>query len=270
MTQSFDARQFKRIGIESVVLPFMGSRVSDYQPFQYMIRDMSQGGLGIAIPRWLVGRERLNMSDEVNLHVPFSMDGAILAIGEVVRERWDKDEDEQLIGIQLTRSSPNTYGVFFEASSQDIAFDLGGGDDDVKSMERLLTRVIKDSVLLKRGILIYLNHLSAYFSRLGEYTPEEYELFRETVIDDTSDRVKQHLEYLEKLHGTCCDLSTSGFEQMDLEELRQAMEPELYIDLFRVALGDDTAALYLRAIKELEGKLFSNYNTVVMLYIGNL
>lgn len=265
MSSTAESRQFKRVGIESVVLPFMGSRISDYQPFQYLLRDMSQGGVGLGIPRWLAGRDRLNLGEEVNLHVPFSMDGAILAIGEVVREYWDGENEEQVIGVQLTRSSPNEYGVFFEARSHDLSFDLGQD-----GLEGLLTRVIKDSMLLKRGILIYLRHLASYFSRLGEYTPEEYELFRETVIDDVRDRVGIHAAYLEDLHRTCCNVSVSSFEQIDLEELRQAMEPELYLDLFRAALGDETASLFLHAIKKLEGKLFSNYNIIVMLYIGTL
>jgi len=265
MTPTADSRQFKRVGIESVILPFMGARVSDYQPFQYLLRDVSQGGVGLGIARWLASRERLNLGDEINLHVPFSMDGSILAIGEVVREFWDADNEEQVIGIRLTRSSPNQYGVFFEASSRDISFDLGQ-----EGLEGLLTRVIKDSVLLKRGILIYLRHLASYFSRLGEYSPEEYELFRESVINDVRDRVKSHADYLEALHRTCCDATVPSFERIDVEELRQAMEPELYLDLFRAALGDETASLFLHAIKDLEGKLFSNYNTVVMLYIGTL
>ena len=266
MTGEQDPRQYKRVDIDSVVLPFMGVRMSDFQPFQYMLNDVSQGGVGISIPRWLVSRERLNMEDEINLHVPFSMDGTTLAIGEVVRERWDSENEEQNIGLQLTRSSPNIYGVFFEANSRELSFDLG----EAGGLEDLLARVIKDSVLLKRGILIYLRHLASYFSRLGEYTPEEYELFREAMIDDIRDRVKEHAGYLEELHQKCCSIPKTGFEQLDLEELRQAMEPELYLDLFRAALGDETASLFLRAIKELEGKLFSNYNTAVMLYIGAL
>jgi len=263
-----ESRQFLRVGIESVVLPFVGTRTADYQPFQYLLRDMSQGGVGIGIPRWLASKERLNLGDEINLHVPFSMDGAILGIGEVVRAHWDPENDEQVIGIRLTRNSPNTYGVFFEGSSRDIAFELGR-----EGLEGLLARVIKDSVLLKRGILIYLRHLASYFSRMSDYTPEEYELFRETVIEDIRGRVEKHAEYLGELHQICCDKSASaasGFERMDLEDLRQAMEPELYLDLFRATLGRETAQLYLRAIKELEGKLFSNYNTIVMLYIGTL
>ncbi|MEF2231265.1 MAG: PilZ domain-containing protein [Pseudodesulfovibrio sp.] len=265
MSPTVESRQFKRVSIESVILPFLGSRVADFQPFQYLLRDMSQGGVGFAIPRWLASRERLNLGDRINLHAPFSVDGEILAIGEVVREYWDAENEEQIIGIRLTRSSPNVYGVFFEASSRDISYDLGQN-----GLEGLLTRVIKDSVLLKRGILIYLRHLASYFSRLGEYSPEEYKLFRETVIDDVRDRVGTHSAYLEALHRNCCDVSVKSFEQIDLEELRRAMEPELYLDLFRAALGDESASLFLHAIKELEGKLFSNYNTVVMLYIGTL
>jgi hypothetical protein len=266
MTGAPDSREFKRVGIASVVLPFLGLRMADFQPFQYLLRDVSQGGVGISIPRWLVSRERLNLGDEINLHVPFSMDSAILGIGEVVRERWDAAEEEQQVGLRLTRGSPSAYGVFFEASSRQIAFDLGGGG----GLEGLFARVVKDSVLLKRGILIYLRHLSAYFSRLGEYSPEEYEEFREVVIDDIRTRVKEHAGYLETLHRACLETPRAGVERLDLEELRQAMEPELYFDLFRAALGDDSAALYLRAIKELEGKLFSNFNTMVMIYIGTL
>jgi hypothetical protein len=266
MTDSLESRQFKRVGIESVVLPFFGLRLTDYEPFQYLLQDVSQGGVGIAIPRWLVRRERLNMGDQINLHVPFSMDGATLAIGEVVREGWFPDDEGQKVGLRLTGSSPNAYGVFFEADSRELAFDLGV----VGGLEDILIRVVKDSALLKRGILIYLRHLASYFSRLGEYSPEEYEQFRETVIDDVRGRVQEHAEYLDVLRADCRKAPEAAFQRLDLEELRRAMEPELYLDLFRHALGDETASLYLRAIKGLEGKLFSNYNTMVMLYIGTL
>lgn len=266
MTQPSDSRRFKRLGIASVVLPFMGQRTNDFQPFQYMLVDVSQGGVGISIPRWLASRERLHMDNEINLHVPFSMDGTTLTIGSVVREQWYADDEEQKIGLQLTRGAPDKYGVFFEIDSREIAIDLGG----MKTLENILLRVVKDSVLLKRGVLIYLRHLSAYFSRLGEYTPEEYHAFRETVLGDIDQRVRENMRYLETLRQACLDRPKAGFETLDLEELRRAMEPELYLDLFRAALGDDTAALYLRAIKDLEGRLFSNYNTMVMLYIGTL
>ncbi|MFH1914016.1 MAG: PilZ domain-containing protein [Pseudomonadota bacterium] len=266
MTQASDTRQFKRLGIASVVLPFIGLRTSDFQPFQYMLMDVSQGGVGISIPRWLASRERLHMDDEINLHVPFSMDGTTLTVGSVVRERWHGDDDEQRIGLQLTGGGPDKYGVFLEIGSREIAIDLGG----MRTLENILLRVIKDSVLLKRGVLIYLRHLSSYFSRLGEFSPEEYHAFRETILGDIGQRVQENMGYLESLQQACLDRPKAGFETLDLEELRRAMEPELYLDLFRTALGDDTAALYLHAIKDLEGRLFSNYNTMVMLYIGTL
>jgi hypothetical protein len=55
--------------------------------------------------------------------------------------------------------------------------------------------------------------------------------------------------------------------ELDLEELREAMEPELYLDLFESALGVGDAKTYLVAIKESEKRLFYNYNTLVMLFI---
>lgn len=266
MSSVADARRYKRVGISSVVLPFIGLRLADFQPFQYMLKDVSQGGVGVSIPRWLARRERLNKGDEVHLHVPFSMDGRILASGSVVREFWDQENEEQVVGLLLREGAPSQYGVFFEADSQEIAYDLGNAG----GLEDLFSRVVKDSYLLKRGVLIYLRHLTSYFSRLGDFAPEEYEMFREVIIDDVRKRVEQDAEYLGALHEKCCELPKSGFEGLDLEELRQAMEPELYIDLFRAALGDETASLFLGAIKDLEGRLFSNYNTIVMLFIGTL
>jgi len=62
----------------------------------------------------------------------------------------------------------------------------------------------------------------------------------------------------------------AALERLDLDELRRAMDPELYIDMFSAALGDETVRLFLKAVKELERKLLSNYNTCVLLYINSL
>ena len=58
--------------------------------------------------------------------------------------------------------------------------------------------------------------------------------------------------------------------RIDLEELRRTMEPEIYIELFDLALGPETSSMYLDSIKALENRLYANYNTMVMLYIQSL
>jgi len=62
----------------------------------------------------------------------------------------------------------------------------------------------------------------------------------------------------------------AALERLALDELRRAMDPAPSIDMFSAALGDETVRLFLKAVKELERKLLSNYNTCVLLYINSL
>jgi hypothetical protein len=151
-------------------------------------------------------------------------------------------------------------------ATQEIAIDLAG----FTGLEHILARVLKDCVLLKRGILVYLKHLSAYFSRVCDLGREEYLLFREVIMDEVRRNVETHLKVLEGMLRQAEENGALALERLDLDELRRAMDPELYIDMFSAALGDETVGLFLKAVKELERKLLSNYNTSVLLYINVL
>lgn len=259
-------RREKRLDIESVVLPFLGSRAEDYQTFEYLLLDVSPGGVGVTLPRWLASRELLRQGQRVHLHLPFELGGKMLHSGVVTWTRWDEEQEAQHAGVVLDEASPALYPVFVTLDSRQIAIDLGG----FSGLDHLLARVLKDSVLLKRGILIYLKHLSAYFSRVSDLEREEYLLFREAVIDEVRHNVQTHMTTLSALLRQAEDNGEQALERLDLDELRRAMDPEFYIDMFNAALGDETVGLFLRAIKELERKLLSNHNTCVLLYINSL
>jgi len=65
-----------------------------------------------------------------------------------------------------------------------------------KTIEDLAVRVLKDTVLLKKGILIYLKHLAPYLSRIADTTPEQYEFLRGFLINDTAARVQDNIQKL--------------------------------------------------------------------------
>lgn len=263
------ARREERIVIDSVVLPFLGSRGGDHQPFQYLLRDVSAGGVQVALPQWVASRERLRQGESINFHLPFMLDERVLDAGEVAWERWDQEEETQFVGAALNRIAPVYYPIYLRISSQQVNIDLQQFD----TAGELFGRVLKDSLLLKRGILIYLKHLTAYFSRVGGMSEEDWELFRESVLEDVRSRVESNAARLSQWCAQCLEdspVDDHAVTMLDMEELRQAMEPELYLDLFRSALGNATAHLYLEAIKELEKRLFANHNTLVMLYIRAL
>ena len=73
-----ESRRETRLPIESIVLPFLGSRELDFQPFEYLLQDVSPGGVKISIPSWVQGRESINRGERVNLHVPFEVKGKVL------------------------------------------------------------------------------------------------------------------------------------------------------------------------------------------------
>lgn len=259
-------RREKRLDVESVVLPFMGSRAVDYQTFEYLLEDVSLGGVGLSLPRWLTSRELLRKDQRVHLHLPFELGGKMLQSGTVTWTKWNEEQDSQQVGIVLDSATPSLYPVFVTMDTRQISIDLAG----FTGLEHILGRVLKDSVLLKRGMMVYLKHLTAYFSRVCDLEREEYALFREVIIGEVRQNVESHREVLSTLQQQAEENGELALERLDLEELRRAIEPELYFDMFSAALGDEVVGLFLRAIKELERKLLSNYNTCVLLYINSL
>jgi len=259
-------RRETRLDVQSVVLPFLGSRADDYQTFEYLLQDVSPGGVGLALPSWLAARELLHQGQRVHLHLPFELGGRLLQTGTVTWTNWDEGQEAQQAGVVLDAAAPTLYPVFVSVDTRQISIDLAG----FSGLEHILARVLKDSALLKRGMLIYLKHLTAYFSRVGDLEREEYVFFRETIIEDVRRNIHARMEILIGLLRRAQENGALALEQLDLEELRRAMEPELYVDMFRAALGNETVVLFLNAIKELERKLLSNYNTLVLLYINSL
>jgi hypothetical protein len=157
--------------------------------------------------------------------------------------------------------------ISIEPSSISVNFNYFETDSNV------LLNVIKDAAFLKRGVDIYLEHLITFFSRISGYPQEEYPQLRESLLVDIHNRVKEHCAELEKLYEKIKDKTIPQSETakyIDLEELRPIIESEIYIELFKIAFSNESVMSYLDAIKNLEKRLYSNYNTVVLLYIHSL
>lgn len=255
--------------VDSVVLPFIGSRAEDYQAFQYLLQDVSQGGIRIAVPRWAVSRERLHRGERIHFHIPFRLGSSVLESGHVAWEKWDSKQEAQIVGAVLDEKASANYPVYITLSSHRYTIDLGG----FESPSSIFCRALKDSLFLKRGVLIYLKHLSAYFSRTGALKKAEYAVFKEALLNDVIKQVEANEARLREWGSECLGQNPPKDEaigDLDMEDLRQAIEPELYLDLFQSALGMGSARMYLLAIKELEKRLFYNYNTMVMIFIRTL
>ncbi|MBF0227197.1 MAG: PilZ domain-containing protein [Desulfobacterales bacterium] len=257
-----------RTPITSILLPFIGTKDEDHELFQFIIMDMSKEGLKITIPKWLVGRDRLEKNALINLHIPFELNQTIYHQGKIVWERWDDDVKGQICGIHMEKKRPLYDPIYISLETSDIGIDF----KDFSSIENVFIKLFKDICLAKKGSLIYLNHLVPYFSRITSYSTKEYPELKHLYLDDIIQRTKQNHLKLETLYEKAKAIpSLSDIPQyIDLEELRDLIESEINMDVFK-AMFDTTAIIpYLEAIKTLEKKQYSNYNMVVMLYIKSL
>ncbi|WP_144446060.1 PilZ domain-containing protein [Halorhodospira halophila] len=264
-----DTRRELRRPVASIALPFLGSRGEALQPFQYLLSDVSSDGLGIFLPDWLANRERLWEGDRIFFHIPFRFGERVLNRGHVAWQQWSSDEGGQRVGATLTSGSPLPYPLYIAVDEREIRIDLGR----FVTSEALAQRIIHDSVLLKRGVLIYLRHLEALFSRVSDLRREDYRVFREEIIGDVRQRLQHSVAYLEQFDPRIAGQPAPASpitEAIDLDEFRAAMEPELPLELFHHALGAESTSLYLESIKKLEHRLYLNHNAYVMLYIAAL
>ncbi len=264
---AFRDRVETRTPVESIVMPFLGSRVADSSPFQYLVQDLSPHGAKILLPRWVIKRENLRVGDLIDFHLPFIFDGEAFAAGEIVWVRHDEDLDAPAFGVRIDARAPVYYPVSISLENMGVGIDLTA----FKTSAKLLSRVLKDSIFLKKGILIYLKHLKPLTVRLLEAEASELAGMRAFFFDETAQSVRSNMKTLEGVHESVQAASGAGDGMaawLDLEQLRAAMEAEIVPDVWNAAFGQKSMAQYIAAINHLEHRLFYNYNTIVMIYVS--
>ncbi len=269
MAEIIDRRSEKRFDIGTIKLPFLGTREDDHSCFQYIIVDMSMGGIKFVVPNWVVNRAKISKDDVINFHLPLHIKDNYYSQSVILWTRWDEALQGELCGARLSNIDKPQYPAFISIDPSSISVSL----DHFNIEGDLLCNVIKDAAFLKKGVDIYLEHLIALFSRISGYPQKEYPQLRETLLVDIHNRVKEHCRQLEELYEKIKSraiLQSETAKHIDLEELRSIIESEIYIELFKIAFSDESVMSYLNAIKNLEKRLYSNYNTVVLLYIHSL
>ncbi|MFH1136835.1 MAG: hypothetical protein V1816_12225 [Pseudomonadota bacterium] len=266
---SDNRRREDRLQVQSVTMPFLGSREADRQPFQYILMDSSPGGAQVAIPNWVLTREKLNIGDRVNLNMPFRLENQSYDQGVTAWAKWDPDSGAQYCGLRLDRPSPLVYPIFIDMTKNKIELDL----QEFETEEGLLVRMIKEAYLLKKGVLIYLKHLTPYLSRVGELSREDLSVLREMLLDDIVQRVTEHKNGLEALFHQASEKiihERNLAALLDLEQFHALIESEIYQGLLEITFDSQLANLQVNSIKILEERLYFNFNLVVMLFLRSL
>lgn len=264
-----DKRREHRAPLEIITLPFLATRDEDQQPFEYLLLDVSPGGARFALPKWVSSRERLETGTVINLHLTLLSEGTSCAKGKVVRAWYDETIYSNLCAVSLFQRGPTSSPFAISAENSDIVVDM----ENIESLPTHLARTVKDCFLLKKGVTVYLKHLIPYFSRIGGYSESDYPLLKDTVLTEIRDRVLASQDSLSTLYqqlATDCLKNDDIPKYLNLEELRGLIESEISSDIFAATFESEKIAPYISAIKELEKKLYDNYNIAVLIYLLSL
>jgi hypothetical protein len=262
---SQNQRREDRIPIESVNLPFLGTRIADMALFQYLLLDISLHGARILLPEWVTKRELLYKDTPIDFHLPFLFEGETFNKGGVAWAKWDTGMAGQVCGVRIDVRAPLYYPIYVSFAGKSITMDLSRQ----RTPENMLKKILHDTILLKKGILIYLRHINPILPRITGYDDVTLRQLRTFLFQDVRDLVEQNIAELTKYKANIRDGACSHehiHEVFDMEELLLTMEPELDYAVWGHAFDQEILHQYLAAILSLEKKIFYNYNTLVMIH----
>ncbi len=279
--------------LDSFRFPFLGSR-EDGETFEYLLMEISQEKAQIAIFKWMVNSLNLNLEEKIELFIPDILT-AVYSLrnntpGIIISLAYNEENQAYFYEVSfihkhiLTLPETKTY----EGFTQNIQTD--------SSLIEILMRLIKDCCILKQGINVYLKHFAPFFSRMVDYSKEDYSSLKKIVFEDTENRITLNEKSLNKIYYLLkfeikneSDIAII----VNLEDLRENIESEISYDLFFVVFAEvdsskelltllkesryqDNLKLqykymnYLIAIKNLEKRLYSNYNKIVLTYAKSI
>lgn len=271
--------------MESFLFPFIGS-LENGETFEYLLLSLNKDDAEIAITNWLVNRVKLNLDAKIELFIPlvhghnFNIKKSNSGIVASVAHNEELQGDVYRIKFE---SEGNSNGVTEHSLNELIHKQFMN-----TSQTELLIYLIKDLMLLKQGVKIYLKHLIPYFSRVVNYTQVDYAQLKEYLLKDVMERIINNENKLEKLYRTVRNHLVAVEEipiYINLEDLREIAESEILEDLFnimfseRIDLTDSETVrtqtnygftMFIKAIKALEKRIFINYNYIVIIYLNSL
>lgn len=259
-------RKENRLPVNTRGLPFLATltgKDSAHTCFQYLLKNVSPGGVGFSLPRHVANREYMQQGLQIHFHIPFKLSDRFYDRGIVRWVSWSEEEQGQVCGAELQTKTPLHYPLYISYDTGEIVFR--SQDDQPVNMEVLLKNLLKDALLLKKGMLIYYKHLSPFFSKIGSISPRHYPMLKTVFLG----QVEAHLErniteldfLLQRVHQA--DFSIGRLDSiLDLDRFREVLEPEIDTDLFRHSFQSETVVPYLNSIKVLEHRLYTIYNTV--------
>lgn len=264
---------------QSIRLPFIGSR-SNGELFEYLLLKINERSALISLPSWLVDRTTLDAQEEINLHITQLFTNAYKSSLKITGKTFLLEGNKA--GLE------NLYRIEFTSPIEVKSFESKYSSSD--EIKKALVCLIKDSMLIKSGIYIYLKHLIPYLSRIVNMSTGRFQDLKEHMLSNIHQNVYDNMIGLENLYIQVDSQikSASDFIDLNLDAFGEFSHSEIDLNLFALALhyspnesaedeyrhdplanpcySTQPQNMYVDAIKLAEQRLYENYNSVVSLY----
>jgi hypothetical protein len=244
--------------------PFLGSRENGQPSFAYLLRDVSSSGVGVIVPL-RAGMAPMEIGESVNFHLPFQLNKKFYNQGAI---RWQKMMPEgQMCGAHLEKRVPLRYPIYVAFETGDIRFAVE--EFGIPSVKALIEQILEDAFYLKKGIGIYFEHLTPYFTRHGSLRIEKESVGNESLMDRVRQQIEENVRTVEALKSRATDRTAEQLfpSAADLESLRAAIALELNLKVLSERFDASTVLPYLRSVRLLEHQLYTSFNTLVLLHL---
>lgn len=258
----------KELRTKTFRFPFLGSRQNG-EPFQYILIDIVKNRANIAIYTWCVNHNNLHLDEKIDLFIPGNLNGQHTN-GIIASVEKDTENQGFFYQVELVHDAEIMQKTALE--------------DPISALMQL----IKDSIILKEGILIYLKHLEPYFSRIINSGQGKKSNFGKSIFEDIKNRIKKNISKLNDIFSSIKNAQHISIA-LNLEDLRENIESEMSLDLFFIMFtekesgkellnllhdfeykeqkkDEDYYLNYITAIKNMEKRLYMNYNKIVVIY----
>lgn len=262
-------------------LPFIGSRENG-EPFDYLLMKLNPDSGLIASSSWLTYPTLLSKGELINLHLHRCSQNNAIAAAPVKALVYPL-EDSKLL-------HESYYRIQLEAPFASGNFKSEKENPSEQEINNEIITVLKDSLLRKSGVYIYLKHLIPYLARiLDTFVIKRYSALRTDLFDNVHQQVEKHREGIRELYISFKNRPPETAQMpldLDVELVRQFTRSEIDAELFSLALDNEPSGqdqplsnscypkqphlMYLEAIKVAEQKLYDNFNYLVALQTINL
>lgn len=237
---------------------FLGTRDDGDDCFEFRIRDLSPEHVGILITKG--ERREFEVGHGVHVFLPFQINDYFFDHGPI---RWTSEDQSGLkCCILLNRRAPLYFPVYLEYSATEVV--LGKSVDHVA----LFKKLAKDSYYLKRGKLIYYDHLEPYFQRVSSVRGREQKQKGEEFFTRIRAQVQEAVDALDELRKIA---AAPGFDPFaadngwDATKYRNAMRAKFNPTEFITVFKARDVLVYLESMRQLDHRLYVNHNTLVLL-----